>query len=245
MSSSLPPDDNFSETTGAGSTAPTGTRRAARRSSIAPPGGHGSRWIVTYSDMVTLLIAFFIAIITFSSKHIGGRDAPKGESPLAGLGGSGLAGPKRSEDIPRDAVVWRLRFRQGPKTETGSEFAPLYHDPALETTEGVLRAFSNAPPGKIGDPYTLHLPFGILFGSKSSLTPSGIHLLRTIAANLRNMPYDFHLSVRSPDHLSRAVQMGTYLSTSGGIHPGRIAIGVRAGDGDELDTVLLEVTPQV
>ena len=244
MSESRPPDDVSFEDVGESATPLPYTRGNARRTPLASPVVHGTKWIVTYSDMVTLLIAFFIAIITFSSKDIGGRDTRKGESLFSGSGGSGLAGPRRADDVPRNAIVWRLRFRQGPKTDVGAEFSPLYYDPALETTEGVLRALANAPPGKIGDPYTLHLPFGILFGSKSTLTPSGSHLLRTIAVNLRNMPYDFHLSVRSSDHISRAIQMGTILSTNGGIHPGRIGIGVRTGDGDELDTVLLELTPQ-
>jgi hypothetical protein len=194
--------------------------------------------------MITLLIAFFIAIITFSSKGVG-SNAPKGPSHLAGPGGSEVAGPSREEDIPRDAVVLRLRFRQGPKAEAGAEFAPLYRDPTLETTEGVLRALANVPPGKVGDPYTLQLPFGILFGSNSTLTPSGMYLLRTVSANLRNMPYDFRISVRSPLHISRAVRMATFLSTSGGIHPGRIGIGVRVAAGEELDTVVLEFTPQM
>jgi hypothetical protein len=241
MSPSHPPEDGAFEEAGL----PLPVVRRVRPGGKSPAeSGHGTRWIVTYSDMITLLIAFFIAIITFSSKGVAGK-VRSGPSLLTGPGGSGVAGPAREDDIPCDAVILRPRFSGGPKAAAGSEFAPLYHDPAAETTEGVLKALANAAPVKVGEPYTLRLPFGILFGSNATLTPSGMYLLRTVAANLRDMPYDFHLSVRSPLHISRAVRMGTFLSTSGGIHPGRIGVGVRVADGDALDTVLVEFTPQL
>ncbi len=206
--------------------------------------GHGSSWIVTYSDMVTLLMAFFIALITFSTKESGGKTPRSGDSFVEGKGGSGVAGPKQTEDIPRDAVVWRLRFRQGPKTNVGAEFAPLYRDPSLETTEGVLLALAGTPVDKLGDAYVLQLPFGLLFGSNGKLTPSGSHVVIALANNLRNMPYDFRFTVRDSDHVSRAVHLCTFLSTQGGIHPSRMAVGVRAESDDQPDTVLLSLTPQ-
>ena len=36
-------------------------------------GGHGDKWLVTYCDMITLLIAFFICILTFASKENGNK----------------------------------------------------------------------------------------------------------------------------------------------------------------------------
>ena len=191
-----------------------------------------------------LLMAFFIAIISYYAKESIGTTPKTGDSLVEGQGGSGIAGPRQEETMPKDAILWRVRFRQGPKVDAGAEFAPLYRDPALETTEGVLRALAAAPPGKVGDPYLLHLPFGLLFGSKGKLTPSGMHVLRTLAVNLRDMPYDFYFSVRDIEQIPRAVQAGTFTSTFGGIHPGRIGVGVRTESDGEPDTVLLMVTPQ-
>ena len=231
------------------------TRLPLRDGSSEQPGGkkptghtsqrsHAGSWIVTYSDMVTLLMAFFIAIISYYAKTSIGTNPPSGDSLVEGRGGEGIAGPRQEETVPKDAVLWRVRFRQGPKVDAGAEFAPVYRDPALDTTEGVLRALAVAKPDKVGDPYILRLPFGLLFGSKGKLTPSGMHILRTLAVNLRDLPYDFTFSVRATDQIPQAVQASIFTSTFGSIHPGRIGVGVRAEADDEPDTVVLMVTPQ-
>jgi flagellar motor protein MotB len=101
-------------------------------------GAHGGTWLVTYCDMITLLIAFFIAIITFASQESGNQKYPKmRDSILYGAGGSGVAGsPHQGTD--HDAVVWR-QFLMAAQP-AGSKTPPLYTDPSLDKTGPASRA---------------------------------------------------------------------------------------------------------
>ena len=205
-------------------------------------GGHGGSWIVTYSDMVTLLMAFFIAIITFSSSNVGQKSRKK-DSAVDGRGGTGVAGPSQKGNPRMDAIVWRLHFRQPRFSETGPEFAPLYRDPSEDTAKGILKALLGTAPGKLGDSYILRLPLSLLFDPGGKLTSSGSHILGALAANLRELPYDFQFRVQDPDQIPLAVRLCSFLSSDGGMHPGRLAVGVRADEGDE-DSVWVVLTRQ-
>ena len=55
-------------------------------------GGHGASWIVTYSDMITLLMTLFIVIVTFGTKQQD-KYSKKNDSVVGGKGGLGAAGP--------------------------------------------------------------------------------------------------------------------------------------------------------
>src|SRR5262249_21869858 len=105
----------------------TGDRRAGRLEAASweggamssSEGGHGGGWIVTYSDMITLLMACFIMIITFSTKEKEGYSR-KRDSLIGGGGGTGLAGPS-GQGRDRDAVVWLMHPLLARLAETGSE----------------------------------------------------------------------------------------------------------------------------
>jgi hypothetical protein len=207
-------------------------------------GGHGGSWIVTYSDMITLLMAFFIAIITFSSKDNSGKQTSANNSFVPGLGGPGVAGPAHKGGAEAESVVWRPRFRLGPSAAAGAEFASVYRDPAEDASAAILRALAAAPPAALKDGFDVRLPLSLFFsGSSDRLTASGESILRAVAANLRDLPYDFEFRVPDGSQVRRAVAVCTFLSSRGGVHPGRLAVGVRDG-GEDPYAAWLVLTPQ-
>src|SRR5437899_1824267 len=113
-------------------------------------GGHGAGWIVTYSDMVTLLMTLFIVIVTFGTKQTE-RYSKKNDSVVGGKGGTGAVGPN-SQGADRTAVLVRLTPLGRPVVH-GSEAPPLYSDPCPNPIESVLNEFQNPPPGRLSDNY--------------------------------------------------------------------------------------------
>ncbi|HTU19942.1 MAG TPA: flagellar motor protein MotB, partial [Gemmataceae bacterium] len=98
-------------------------------------------WIVTYSDMVTLLMAFFLCILTFSS----------------------LAGVRKRGGLECDSVVWRPRLKQTLASNPGAAVAPMYRDPSRGMTDRILQALEGAAGEQSADNFAIRLPLGLLF----------------------------------------------------------------------------------
>jgi len=201
-------------------------------------GGHeGGSWIITYCDMVTLLIACFICIITFASseKEKYGR---KRDSLLFGTGGIGIAGPPADgQDL--DSVVHRERPLSARLGQNGSEVLPLHSSPGLEAAAEAIRQLEGPVLGTLQDSYSLQLSLKLLLGPDNKLTDVGRGILQAIAANVRNLPYDIYFQVADSEALPKAVLFTTFLGTQQGIPPGRMGIGVRPGGSSSPDSVWL------
>lgn len=192
-------------------------------------GGHGASWIVTYSDMITLLMTLFIVIVTFGSRSQD-RAGKKNDSLVGGKGGSGAASltPFGGD---KTAVLLRVTAL-GRSVIHGSESAPTYSDLSSEPVESVLSALKEAPPGRLSDNFCLRVSGDFLFADGDRLSESGARALGSIASAVRQLPYDIQIQVNSQERLPRASRVMQYLFQMANIHPGRIGIGVRPTDGD-------------
>lgn len=195
-------------------------------------GGHeGGSWIITYCDMVTLLMALFICLLTFASQHVGAQKRPRaGDSVLDLLNGEGLVAKARDDDL--DAVVWRELPAKPIFTPRGSETAPSYSDPLADTTAVILKLLDEQTPGTLADSYTIRIPLAILFNERDDMSSSGAQILRAQAANLRRLPYTLYLRVCDRENLPRALAVAQHLVKKEGFHPSRLGIGLR----DEAET---------
>jgi chemotaxis protein MotB len=190
-------------------------------------GGHGGSWLITYCDMITLLITFFICIVTFASRENGAHQHPrKRDSLLYGPGGSGIAGGKQSS-MNHDSVIWRQLPVCALPERKGSEMPPLYSDPEMEATSTALTALEGPMFGTLADSYSMRTPLSLLFTDDGKLTPSGVELLGVVASSLRRLPYDIYLQVDDPKYLPRAVTAAQHLVNHEGLAPFRIGVGVR------------------
>jgi hypothetical protein len=201
-------------------------------------GGHGSSWIVTYSDMITLLMACFIMIVTFGTKERDKHSRRK-DSLLDGKGGAGAVGP--AEGTPRDSVLVRISPLDRQMLR-GSEAPPLYSDPVLDDVEGALRALETTPLGTLADNYALRVPVAFLFAAPDRLSESGARLLQWVARTVRQLPYDVQVQASDARLVPQAVKVSQYLFQFASLSPVRLGVGVRAqpgGDGDYLYLALL------
>jgi hypothetical protein len=206
-------------------------------------GGHGGSWIVTYSDMITLLMAFFICIITFASKETE-KYATKKDSLMGNGGGSGLASAGARGSVELDSAVWRLRLHQARVREKGAEISPMYQDPSMEASAQILRALEDAAPGRLRDNFAVRLPRSLLFDKGERLSSSGVRLLHAIAVNLRDLPYDLQFRVGQDEHMAQATRLCTYLASQESYEPARLAVGARPPARSDVDSIWLVLVRQ-
>lgn len=186
--------------------------------------GHGSSWIVTYSDMITLLMACFIMIITFSSKE-SEKFSRKRDSLLSMDGAEGLV-ERAKPGLDHDSVIWRVRPPLAHLGERGSEMPPLHDDPSLEATREVLRSLDVASDKTLKDSYTIRIPVAMLFEANGRLSPAAEPLLHSLAVRLRHLPYDLMVEVGDPADNAKAITVCGYLFRNEMLHPGRLGVGL-------------------
>jgi hypothetical protein len=187
-------------------------------------GGHGGGWLVTYCDMVTLLMACFIMVITFGNKEPDKFSRQQGS--LAGAkGGNGSAGADKKA-IEKAAVVMRIRSPSSRVAEDGSEMPSLYADPSPDLAAEFLSGLETPVVGTLADDYVMRVPLGFLFDNAGRLTPAGTHLLHAVAQNLRRLPYDLRFLMDDAAAVPLGVAICQQLAQNEGFHPGRLSVGV-------------------
>lgn len=196
-------------------------------SAVPPPEGrwHGT-WIITYCDLVTILLACFLCILTFVNRQSPGTK--RAGQPLAPLLEGGGAGVFSNGSDGGVAAVWRMRLLTAEK-HGNSEAAPLHTDPSHEPADQILHALDDPAVGTLRDSYRLPIPLDMLITAGGQVSEAGRQTLDVLARNVRPFPYDVQLLVEERAHLPKGVAVATYFASEGGIHPGRVAVGVRSG----------------
>ena len=101
-----------------------------RQKALPEPKEDIPKWFMTYSDVITLLMTFFILLLTFSTNEP--EMFEKMQISLFGGGGaSGHAGP-RAEGADKDAWVVRIRPPASRYAMYGSETPPMLADPSKQ-----------------------------------------------------------------------------------------------------------------
>ncbi|MBI3408776.1 MAG: hypothetical protein HY040_10505 [Planctomycetes bacterium] len=209
-------------------------------------GGHneGGSWIVTYCDMITLLIAFFICIMTFASKESGKEKYPKlRDSILYGLDGSGPTGPSH-KGSDADSIVWRQVLTSSLLSGGGSRIPPLYSDPQDQKTSKVLAALKGSELPNLGETLILQFPLTSMFDGQNQLTPAGTRILNRIAQNLRKLPYQVYCQAPDEKTLPLAVRAYRQLVEEGGLEPANLGVGIRLDQAPGLPALWVSFVPR-
>ena len=117
-------------------------------------GGHGGNWIVTYADMITLLMAGFIVIVTFGSRE-SDKLAPRNDSAISSQSGSGIVGMAR-KGPDKDHVVVRRPPMAGNAFDRGSEMPALYSARPSKSPTRSRHRWKHRPRGEF--PITMRCP---------------------------------------------------------------------------------------
>ena len=104
----------------------------ARQKPFEEPADDVPAWVMTFSDVITLLMTFFILLLTFATNTPETFDRLQ----VTMFGGGGSTGfVSEVEGMDRDELLTRMRARVGRTTAAGSAMPPLYSDPTFASLE--------------------------------------------------------------------------------------------------------------
>ena len=156
-------------------------RKGSKNSDEGSSGGPGL-WIVTFSDCMTLLLCFFVMLVSFSSFDEGAmsRFAGAFETPGFDSVSDTHQSVKDSVVPPRDRAVDHTQAGSNMPTDT-----PPENTPNPRASEAPLGADAYR------DKQVLHVASPRLFwGNGASLTQPGRELLQMVASFMRLIPCD-------------------------------------------------------
>ena len=206
-------------------------------------GGHGGNWIVTYADMITLLMAGFIVIVTFASRETD-KLSPRNDSAIGTQGGTGVAGMLR-KGPDKDQVVVRRAPMTGNAFDRGSEMPAAYSDSPIEVTKSVQSYLDQNPPGRLSDNFEIALPMGLMFEGNGNLSQAGMVRLQQVAQQIRMLPFEVLIQVGNSREIPQAIRVYEYLFQTCEVSPLRLGTGLKAErDGEGMLWLLLRHPPK-
>jgi chemotaxis protein MotB len=210
-------------------------------------GGHenSERWLLTYADLITLLMVFFVVLYSMGRADVAkfarlqaalqrafNTEVLKGSIPTSLKGQDGAGDPSSILDGGSSM----------PQPPPGSTEGQL-----ISTVEDLRKAINALPPpmqaraqvdvGTTMDGVVISLAGNVLFDSgKADLRPEGLKLLDTLTNRLRVMPNDLRIEGHTDDtpintplyptnwelSSARATSVARYFSERGGIPPARL-----------------------
>ena len=191
-------------------------------------GGGVPTWFMTYSDVITLLMTFFILLLTFASQE------PEFFSQVqvvafGGGGTTGVIGPA-DELLDKDAAVLRDRPNAARMTMRGAELPPSQTDPAKVSLDRGLKALENTDELANEERVRMETPISMMRDSEGSPTPQAMQQMKMLAWQMRSLPLDLEFRVANPDDSEFCVDLSLMLIEAYGVDPGKVAVSITHGD---------------
>ncbi len=128
-------------------------------------------WIMTFSDVITLLMTFFILLLTFATDEPEKFERMQ-VSMFKGGGALGIAGPAASP-LDKDSLLVRERPRAGRITTRGSEMPPLNSDATTESLAEGIAGLEEEEQRELSTNHSVAIPLVLLFSADGELSPRG------------------------------------------------------------------------
>lgn len=192
-------------------------------------------WFMTYSDVITLLMTFFILLLTFATnepEHFERMQA----SMFGGGDGTGIAG-KSNIPLDMDAIVARYRPRSSRVTIRGSETPPRDTDHVSKSLAKGLEGLSSHR-FDADSSYAIDMKLSHLIRD-GELSSTGQQRLRMLAMHLAHGSSTAVMGVSDPQALSDAILLVDRLSAMG-VAPGKLAVSI-IGAPDHTGTLSIEL----
>ena len=196
----------------------------AKKSCCPKPAEGIPAWFMTYSDVITLLMTFFILLLTFASSEPEFFAQVKVVS-FSGGGSTGVAG-KNDDLLDKDSVVVRERPNSAAITTRGSETPPVFEDPVKESVSRGLKSLENPDALADAERVKIQSSLSLMRDANGEITEQCVTQLRMLAQQLKSQPLTLHIMVSDQDAMAFSVRMAAILVDEFGVTPGRVAVGV-------------------
>lgn len=194
-------------------------------------------WFVTFSDVITLLMTFFVLLLTFST------DQPevfeKFQSTMfRGTGATGIAG-QRDDGLERDSFVVRERPSAARVVMRGSEMPPTLDDPGGASLGSGLEGLEDEEHYDPTIAQSIEVPLLLFVTRGGDITPTGKQQLGMLARQLHHMALHVSLQVADEEQVEALMAITQYLVQHRGVPGGKIGTGLASVRPDYLRIVMM------
>lgn len=182
-------------------------------------------WFMTYSDVITLLMTFFILLLTFSTTEPERFEKVQSSTFSAG-GATGVAGLKIDGQV-KDSWVNRVRPTAARIAMRGAEMPPIMQDPVRKAYGKGLQSLDTED--KKHNEMTSHhfdVDFNRIFNSKNELTAQGKQICSTLAVQLRDLPFQASFQFTDSADSKRVITLMAHMFKEQNTRPGQLAMSV-------------------
>jgi len=195
----------------------------ARQKPPDPPADDVPGWVMTFSDVITLLMTFFILLLTFATN----QPETFERIQLAMFGGGGARGiAGETEGMEKDSLLMRKRALTGRMTQEGSEMPPIYSDPTLETLDAGIAGLEEDEDRTLATTHRIEVPLASMVVSNGPVTTSGQQRLRMIALQMRKMPLRLELLVGDEASLDEGIRVAEHMTQNERLPEPSVGVGV-------------------
>lgn len=208
-----------------------------------PPDTSGDvpAWFMTYSDVITLLMTFFILLLTFATSEP--ETFTRMQVAMFGGGGAtGIAGPK-PESLEEDSFLIRRRPVSGRLTDRGSEMPPMYVDPLRESVSAGLQSLEDSEEVEDADQRAVDLSIPLLFDNPEALSTTGQKLVRLLSTQMVRMKLLLRIELSGPELVDYGMTFATALQKQPGIKPSQVSL-VNTAAGESRGTLRTVIVKQ-
>ncbi len=181
-------------------------------------------WFMTYSDVITLLMTFFILLLTFATNEPENFERMQ-VAMFGGGSASGVAG-HNEEALDRDSLLLRIRPNTARLTLRGSEMPSVDSDPTRESLDRGLKSLEQNNDLADAERLSITVPLTLLVDQQGTVTELGAQQMKMVATQMRRVPVDARLEVSDAGHVKEALQLADQLVTVGRIASFRIAVAI-------------------
>ncbi|MEZ6064741.1 MAG: flagellar motor protein MotB [Planctomycetaceae bacterium] len=208
----------------------------------SPPSSSGDipAWFMTYSDVITLMMTFFILLLTFATSEPE-RFEQMQTSMFGFADRTGIAG-KNPDSIDRDAIVLRYRPTSGRLTSRGSEMPPLESDPVRESLGRGLEALDEDNEKVFEQQFQFDIAASLFIDDKGLLTTIAQQHLRMLATQMSRLPLFVRLEVTDGGDAAAMIEAARVLTTAANVPAGRVGVGVSNGPAGQQRQIRLIVS---
>ncbi|MDM4014521.1 flagellar motor protein MotB [Roseiconus lacunae] len=178
-------------------------------------------WFMTYSDVITLLMTFFILLLTFATTEPE-RFEKVTVSVFGRAGATGVAGHKHDK-LDRDSWTTRIRPRAARIALQGSEMPPIEKEMASAAVGKGLEGLSEEESKRdVMKTFAFELPIKKMVGSDMKVNRQGAQAAAKLSAQLRSLSIHCVLEVSDPKLQDRVCAFADYLYHVEKARPGQI-----------------------
>ena len=186
-----------------------------------PPGEDIPAWFMTYSDVITLLMTFFILLMTFSSTEP--ENLSRMQAVSAGGGGSSSVARKQ-ELAEQDGLIVRVRPSSSRIAKEGSEEPPEMLAPAKRSVSKGIDALDEEDPLGAVQRFQIDVPLSLLRDKKGEGTSYARGLVRMIGKQMVNVPVDVRFLARNQADADTGLGIASAIYESHSMAPGRLSV---------------------